>query len=319
MIVRFALSEHALRSLATLIPAERAVAQTRLLNLWHRAGVLVTAQATGGDRLEDLDPCVRHRWQKLWTQGRSWFAGLPRLDSPTLRNCPACVQQFIDLACIEPDLFTELRVATVPDLAGRGARPELCDIRYVDVAECVREADGLREMPVQKGTSTETVWRQRFSKLASTCHTDVTIVDRYCLQACLPGSSDPNGLRALLTRLAGELPNRPVTVFSGFDERRTDSVAVVKAVKTLGRELAGSGLSALTFYYGADFVFKRHQHFRYVRFGRFLCLLDPGLELLAGDHVGRAGTIELKVSEPFLPGENFLRGKLSRCNAIPSS
>ena len=99
-------------------------------------------------------------------------------------------------------------------------RPELCDVRKLDLAQCLITAKTLEKAAIRAGTRVGDVWKTGFRSLARSCSGDVAIVDRYCLERHMRPVGGQSGLHEVLSRLSEDLPGRPVVVYCNEAKNR---------------------------------------------------------------------------------------------------
>ncbi|MFL5353123.1 hypothetical protein [Archangium sp.] len=162
---------------------------------------------------------------------------------------------------------------------------ELCRFDCVDQSESFNLSKRLSSEPIRANQKVSLLWRERFLHLAKHADGNVTIVDRYAGERHLERRDGFSGLRKFLTGVDAGMTGRIVEIFTASVNR--SAADILASAQALASNLRQGGISEIKIHISQNADFSRVAHYRYVRFGNFVCLLDVGLEVFEGDEVFR--------------------------------
>lgn len=299
MIVYFAIDTDALeRSSSDLV--SQLAAHSRIISLWRDVGVLVY---DGSNLIESefvaavnqLPQPLKVRWQQALKHQRKLAAGKGqvRLCTMTEPNELVSLQGRVDVACLEE---TRALCLGLPEgntsIRCKHSGLELCRFDVADQCESFKNARELSLADIVKGKKIDALWRERFDRLASLCHTGVTVVDRYAMDSHRNRNDGYSGLRKLLVELDRKSRGIGVYIYSAVQVVSHNDL--VSSLESLVKSLNGTGIRNVTLYLGDDREFGRIAHHRYLRFDDAICDIDVGLEVFAGESVYRNCIFKLK-------------------------
>jgi hypothetical protein len=298
MLVKFAVDEDALFSGAADAVSQRA-AHRRLLNAWRHVGVLVIDAPEGQcssflTAVQRLPQALRTMWQQALMRQRRIQSNVPQVRLSIVNNGEELspLASIIELACLEE---TRACCFGVPadeesiNLPDSGI--ELCRFDLADQSQAFRRAVDLASADIPEGTRVGELWAQRFARLASLCHGDVVVVDRYCATSHMQRRDGYSGLRRLLVELDNVVKACTVYVYSSIVEYAEDEI--VDSVSSLAKNL-GTGIRSVVLRLVADGDFSRTSHYRYLRFGDDVYDIDVGLDVFAGERTFRTCIFRLR-------------------------
>ena len=274
----------------------------RFLKLWREVGVLVHAGAGGQvDRqllaaVEALPVNLRKLWEEHLKVERKREVGPPFVVFQSVEQRTALAEWVgtIALACVSETRARSLGLSEEAVSVQEAGIPEVCRLRHADLAVVVQRACELARQPLGLGMSTDEVWDTRFAPILSCCDGEIAVVDRYAVARVIKGGSNPAGLLSFIGRVAAAQPRLKVAVFASPADCGTSDDVLQAAEKAIrGMRLRRHGELTL-FVSDTDRDFGRLAHFRAIRFGRTVCEIDSGLEVMEGTQIRRLAQFSVK-------------------------
>jgi hypothetical protein len=285
MIVRFAVDSDALgmNSPETLIGLSN---HQRLIECWEDWGILIHEEDFENS-IKALPPLRQTLWKDALRVNRhALFPNSQHSLSKVMTSEDLSLfTGHLDLACLD-----EVRAVLVgmpeeeTSFMAEGLGLEVCRIDLADRSRAFGTSRELSKEPIISGTRVDDVWQERFAMLEAFSR-HITLADRYCIERHKYCASRQrrSGLRKIITTLgqAGQTHSLNVCC-SDYNCKEHDAVTLLR---DLVQSMNQGGLDSVRLYVAPETFFKRHFHYRYLRFDRTMCQLDTGTEALEGVRV----------------------------------
>ena len=241
MLVKFAVDPQALMKESYPLP----IHFDRLFEKWENFGVLVNAWEIE-DKLDSIEFSIREQLEEIFKDDehplryRFIEAVFPQVSWETLDDSDIGRlrdrDEYFELAIIEETLAEIIGVGPADEPLTVQERKAMCGnvepigLAIADRAHAWRRASTISRRGFEVGDDHETLWKERFSRLAE-FSSQIVIVDAYALH-----DSQFSGFVKLLQLIDRDAKSCRVTLYSSPDEERY-AVAPDEAVKRLWEAL----------------------------------------------------------------------------------
>lgn len=283
MLVKFAVDPQALYKESNPIP----IYFDRLLERWENFGVLVNAWEIE-DKLDSIEFSIREQLEEIFKDDepplryRFLEDTVPQvrwetLDDNSIGRLSDWNEDF-ELAIIEETLAEVIGVGETGTPLSLEQRQELCanvepiGLAIADQARAWRQASTISRRGFEVGDAHETLWNERFSRLAE-FSIQIVIIDAYALHDRQLG-----GFLKLLRLIDRDGQSCRVTLFSSPPEDTDEAVARIRETlqEEVGR-LSGGGVRQVTV---RLLPLDEQEHDRRIRFDRSVYAPENSIALV---------------------------------------
>ena len=163
----------------------------------------------------------------------------------------------------------------------------------ISASEKFKAAGKLANNDIEKGTSIDDLWAERFQMLAKVSK-QITIVDRY---AAWNFYDDQDDLLNLLQFLENDSSKCYVTIYSSPNTNRTYIESDDIGKKLLHMVSGLQNIEKVTLHMSPNYVFNTDGHGRYIRFGEITCAIDIGIEIFRYPNTRKTSLFSFKSSQ----------------------
>jgi len=269
---------------------------TRLIRLWEKYGVLIVpgeklTASQLSQAIEKLPLTPRKLWKEAIRQNLrrkclpSWSGVSQTSALDDLRR----VDGALDVLLVGQELGSVLGIHVRGSVATFGS-VEVGELLEVDNVPKFLASVDLCCADIGRGESVQQIWDSRFKRLADFT-SSAAVVDRYAANDFWTNRGD-SGLHWLITQLSRSSVTE-LAIFFARQERLREG-DVIASLRECADSVVPSNLRRILAYVNDDAVMRAYAHERWLRFGKTVCQLGPGIEVLSGQATWRMATCTIK-------------------------